>query len=242
MFSESAEIYDTVYSALKDYRAEASKIVELLRRVAPGAVRVLDVACGTGEHARILSQEHGLLVEGVDIDASLLAVARRKNPGGAFYEADMCSFRLGRTYDAVLCLFSSIGYACTLERVTHALRCFRDHLSPTGCVLVEPWFGPDQWRPGRVDGNVAERDGLKVCRMSHASVRGRISVLTLDYLIGTSEGVEHRREIHELGLFSSSEMLSCFRDAGLTAEFDPVGLTGRGLYIGRRADSTATFA
>jgi hypothetical protein len=42
-------------------------------------------------------------------------------------------------------------------------------------------------------------------------------------------------EVHELGLFTQTEMLNCFREAGLDASYDPVGLTGRGLYIARAA-------
>ena len=56
MFSESAELYELIYSRFKDYAAEAERIATLIRRVHPSAQRILDVACGTGEHARLLSE------------------------------------------------------------------------------------------------------------------------------------------------------------------------------------------
>ena len=40
-------------------------------------------------------------------------------------------------------------------------------------------------------------------------------------------------EVHELGLFTSSEMIQSFRCVGLAVKYDPVGLTDRGLYVAR---------
>ena len=75
MFSESAELYDLIYSRFKDYPAEARQLAELIRRERPGARTVLDVACGTAEHARLLTAEHGFMpeyVHGPDEKAELL--------------------------------------------------------------------------------------------------------------------------------------------------------------------------
>jgi len=41
--------------------------------------RILDVACGTGEQARMLAKA-GLAVSGLDLSPAMLAVARRKSP------------------------------------------------------------------------------------------------------------------------------------------------------------------
>jgi len=70
--------------------------------------------------------------------------------------------------------------------------------------------------------------------MSHSSVRGHVSVLRFHYLIGTPEGVEHREETHELGLFTRDEILSSFAEAGFdSVDYDPEGLIGRGMYVAR---------
>jgi hypothetical protein len=39
-----------------------------------------------------------------------------------------------------------------------------------------------------------------------------------------------------MGLFTREQMTSAFTDAGLAAEYDPAGPTGRGLYIGQRKE------
>jgi SAM-dependent methyltransferase len=235
MFSRTAALYDVIYGQFKDYVGETDRIVKLLRRVQPRAATVLDVACGTGEHARHLSR-HGYRVDGLDLEPEFVRLARDKNPDGRFVVGDMVEFDLGRKYDGVLCLFSSIAYAGTLENVVRALECFRNHLAPGGVVLLEPWFEPAVWEEGRVFMHLAEGDGIKVCRMSHSRVVGTLSVLQFNYLIGRAEGIEHLTEIHELGLFTAAELAGCFEAAGLEViEQDPEGLTGRGLFVSRVA-------
>ncbi len=234
MFSESAEFYDTIY-AFKDYASESAQIAALIRSVHPQTRTVLDVGCGTGEHVRFLAIEQGFEVDGLDLDAGLLAVARRKLPAARFFEADMGDFALGRQYDAILCLFSSIGYLVTLERVRRAFECFRRHLGPGGVALVEPWFPPGGLTVGRVTRQTGTYPGGLVERVSRTEVEGRVSRLCFDYRIEAPDGVRLASEIHELGLFTADEMRAAFEAAGLAARFDPVGLTGRGLWIAHSA-------
>lgn len=232
MFSESAHLYDAIYRAFKDYAAEATAISTLVRAAHPNAKTILDVGCGTGEHALYL-RNHGFVVDGLDLDPGLLAVAREKVPDARFFEGDMAAFEVGHRYDVVMCLFSSIGYLQTLERVTSALQCFRRHLADDGVIVVEPWFAPDVLRDGLGSVRRAEADGLRVERTSHTTVEGRLSTLTFDYRLQDAIGVRVAREVHELGLFTQAEMMESFQGAGLAAIYDSSGLTGRGLYVAR---------
>jgi SAM-dependent methyltransferase len=199
------------------------------------AVSLLDVACGTGEHARLLTERYGYLVDGLDLSPDFVRIAASKLPDRSIHLADMTDFDLGCTYDAILCLFSSIGYVRTLENVRRTLTAFRRHLSPGGIVIVEPWLTPEAVRPGHVSVHTAESDSLTVCRMSHMEVDGRVSRVHFEYLIGRPEGIRHVSEIHELGLFTIAELLDCFRSAGFSVDHDPAGLMGRGLYVARLA-------
>ena len=75
MFSESAELYDLVYSSFKQYGTETDAVAAIIRSVNPDARTVLDVACGTGEHARLLGERHGFEVDGVDLDPVFVRIA-----------------------------------------------------------------------------------------------------------------------------------------------------------------------
>jgi SAM-dependent methyltransferase len=235
MFTASAEFYDLIYSTFKDYGAEAAQIASVLRGVNPRCRTVLDVACGTGEHARRLRSK-GFEVEGIDLDPAFVRIASEKNPGGRFMQGDMSDFHLSRQYDAVLCLFSSIGYLQTLDRVQRALTCFREHLAPGGAIVVEPWFGPGVLDPQRVTRNTGEARGVRVSRITRVEVDGNLSRLLFDYEIADATGTRHASEVHTLGLFDPADMLRTFHDIGLHADYDPKGLSDRGLYVATVAE------
>jgi SAM-dependent methyltransferase len=235
MFTEPAELYDAIYFGFKDYGREADQIAALLRAVHPACRTVLDVACGTGEHARLLATRHGFEVDGIDINDDFLRLARQKHPAGRFTRADMLDFALDRRYDAVMCLFSSIGYVVTLDNVTRALGRFRAHLADGGMVVVEPWLTPEVVQPGHRSTQTGEANGVRVERRSTTEVEGRVSRVRFDYLIEGPDGTRRASELHELGLFTVSEMLAAFAAAGLDARHEMPGPMGRGLYVARRA-------
>jgi SAM-dependent methyltransferase len=234
MFSETAQYYDTIYLAMKDYSAEAAKLTAFFHQYRRSTgYRLLDVACGTGRHLSYL--KHRFQVEGLDLDEQLLAIARQRNPDVPLHHADMTDFNLGRTFDIVTCLFSSIGYVKTLENLSRAIQCMAHHLAPGGVLLIEPWFTPEIWRPGTVHARFIDEPDLKIARIDTSFVEERLSSTDMHYLIGTPEDTEHYVERHELGLFTSDEMTHTLTTCGLAVIYDAEGLTGRGLYIGQHA-------
>jgi SAM-dependent methyltransferase len=116
----------------------AEMIVEVLA-LQPGD-RVLDLACGSGEHARRLAQR-GLDVLGVDIASSLVAHCREKAAEGGlrtarFEVGDMRELDYDGEFDAVLLLSGSFGFfddatnCDVLSRMVQALK-------PRGKLLID---------------------------------------------------------------------------------------------------------
>jgi len=234
MLSGSEKYYDVIYSSLgKDYIAEANKVHELIQKHKhTDGNALLDVACGTGTHAGLLSQHYR--VEGTDLNTNMLKVARKKYPDIRFTRSDMRDFDLARQFDAVVCLFSAVGYMRTKTELHQAIKSMSRHLLPGGILLVEPWFTPEQWNVGRVSTVLADKPEIKIVRMSRGGIRGKVSLLDFHYLVGTSRGIKHIVEHHEFGLFSDAEYLQAFTRAGLDVIHDTEGVDGRGLYIGTK--------
>ncbi len=230
MYDRSAELYDAIYS-FKNYEKEATKLHELIQqhKRSPGN-ELLDVACGTGGHIAYLKRNYS--VEGLDINARMLRLAKKKHPDVIFYRRDMTNFKLRKQFDVVTCLFSAIGHVKTKRRLDLAVRTMARHLKPGGLLVVESWPTPTQWQIGRLGANFVDEPNLKVARFSISKARGKLSILDLHHLVATPKRIEHFVEKLEMGLFTHEEYLEAFRGARLDAEFDLDGLMGRGLYFG----------
>lgn len=229
MYARSARYYDAIYS-FKDYAAEAAAVSARIRAHRPDAATLLDVACGTGAHLVHFAREYR--VEGIDLSEEQLAVARTRLPGVELHLGDMTTFDLGKTFDAVTCMFSSIGYVGTLEGLDAAVGHMAAHLAPRGVLVVEPWLQPDAFEDGHLSTLFVEEPDIAVARMSISHKERRRSWFDMEHLVGSADGVDHFVEHHELGLFTVEEQIAAFERAGLRVEHDPEGPMGRGLYVG----------
>lgn len=236
-FHPTAHVYDIVYSHL-DYEGHADVVDSIVAARRPEAASLLDVACGTGRHLEAFAGRYRH-VEGADVDPAMLAVARRRLPGVPLHEADMRTLRLGKRFDIVTCLFSSIGYMRTLEDLRRAVRSMAGHLVPGGVLVVEPWLWPSMIEsPGKLRHMVREGDDAVVARTTRwlnpdTALRERVSRMEFAYLITTADGSRLAVERHDMGLFTPAEYVAAVEAAGLAAEFDREGTSiGRGLAIG----------
>jgi SAM-dependent methyltransferase len=222
VYARSADAYDLVYDGIgKDYAAEAAEVAALVRDRCPEARTLLDVACGTGAHLLHLGRDFA--VEGVELSAHMAARARARLPGVTVHEGDMRLFELGRRFDAVTCLFSSIGYTRTPEDLQRALAAMARHLEPGGVLVVDAWLTPEDWTDGHVDAIAAMDEGRAVARTSRSYRMGRTSVVDMTWVVTTPVGTDTFAERHELGLFTNDETRTSFAGAGLV---DIVELAG----------------
>ncbi|HJR45864.1 MAG TPA: class I SAM-dependent methyltransferase [Actinomycetota bacterium] len=231
MFNKTARFYDALYS-WKDYRGEIEKLLAIIDRHVPKAGSLLDVACGTGKHLELLRDRFD--VEGVDLDPELLDIARARNRGLSLHLADMRELDLGRTFDVVMCLFSSIGYVGTktgLERATAALAA---HVAPGGVLLIEPWFSPQTFQPeGHIGWLAVDEPDLKIVRADLPREEDGVSIIDFHYLIATHDGIDYVTERHELGLFTPQQHRAAITAAGLELREEDEFM-GRGLYVATR--------
>lgn len=232
MFTKSEKYYDVLYEALgKDYAAEAEaahKVIQKYKRTIKNSL--LDVACGTGAHAGTLKKYYKY--EGLDLDPAMLKIARAKFPKLKFHRGSMDTFDLGKRFDAVVCLFSSIGYMKTQPAMNKAVKTMARHLQPGGALLIEPWFSPDEWKTPSARILHVDDPEFKIARISYTRRKGRISLLDFHYMVGDKSGVKTFVERHEMGLFTHEEYMGAFESAGLKTAYNKKGLSGRGLYIG----------
>lgn len=239
-YTSSSAVYDAINaSRAKDYEREVGHVHELIEQHKRSKGNtLLDVACGTGGHLQYLQAYYS--VEGLDLSADMLAIARERFPGVSFYEASMLDFELGRQYDVITCLFSSIGYVVTTENMRKAVQQMVKHLLPGGVLVIEPYFHPETYRPGNLSATFVNEPEMKIARMAVHEECDGVSVMNMHFLVATPGRIEHFTELHRMGLFRHADYAAALQDAGVTVAYDPEGLIGRGLFVGVKPLASAS--
>jgi SAM-dependent methyltransferase len=226
-----AAYYDVIY-ADKPYAEEARFVAEAIgRHGTEGPWKVLDLACGSGRHAfEFATMGHS--VTGVDFSHELLDLARAgaesRDLDVRFVEQDIRALDIdGGPFDAVTCLFDSIGYLLTNDAIVEALDRARQHLAPHGAMAVEFLHAPAVLRhasPVRVRRLPTPDEGT-LYRISEVALDTSRQIMHVDYelldLDAAGTAVSHWTEAQDNRYFSLEEMRALFQGAGLTAEFVP---------------------
>lgn len=239
MFARSADFYDLLYG-FKDYEAEVRQLRELIaERERRPSRSLLDAACGTGAHLALLSESFD--VEGFDLDEGMIAAARERLPDVPLHVADFLDVELGARFDVVTCLFSSIAYVRTKERLDRAVARLARHLEPGGLLVLEPWISPEALKPAAFHVHSGQDETRAVTRMSTSRLEDGCTVLEFHYLLGDAEaGIRHVTETHALGLFSDADYSSALESAGLVdVEKIPDGLMDRGLWFAHAPEAAS---
>jgi SAM-dependent methyltransferase len=195
--AEYAAAYDGLYSD-KDYVAECDLIDRIFQRYAAGSVRsVLDLGCGTGNHAIPLSSR-GFDVVGVDRSPEMLQIARARGGGARFELGDVTSVRLGETFDAALMMFAVLGYQLSNADVVGALQTARAHLEPSGVFVCDVWYGPAVLAERPSDRlKVIDTASGQVIRAASGELDVRRNVCTVRYRVWTVVDSRVESEVQE---------------------------------------------
>jgi ubiquinone/menaquinone biosynthesis C-methylase UbiE len=235
-FEVFAEYYDSFYLPRKDYEREANIIEKIIRKFeTKETVTLLDVGCGTGEHLKHLASVFSC--EGLDVNNRMIEIAEKKVPEVKFSVANMLDFKLKNRFDAIICLFGSIGYARTLSNLKKTMENFHNHLHNGGLIIVEPWVFKKDFRKGHISLDTFEDDELKFVRMARSSISTSTWMIFMHYLIGKNQEIEYFTEVHEmLALnhqdYTEAVQSSAFKDIRYLTENLWDGC--RGLFVARK--------
>lgn len=212
MFEDIAAVYD-IAKGHRDYPSEAAVVTGLITACAPWATRLLEVACGTGS---LLVELRGYERAGLDVSAEMLTVARQKlGDHIALYEANMETFEIPEyTFDVILCVDGAVGYI-QQERLAQTFSTFAKHMVSGGLLIIEPWYTPGDWRPGRVHVVHHERDGTTVIRVGYGHADGSLDFHTV---VGDSTGVRAFDESYSFALHANSAVTRALQ----STQFDDV--------------------
>jgi len=215
------EEYLALYPDRDDLEAarQAGFVLGLLAPYAgKGRGGILDLACGTGRHAVVLSRG-GMPVTGLDLSAPLLARARARRdlPAPGLVRADMRTLPFARgAFGAVVNFFTSFGYFDDPADDGRVIRETARVLAPGGAFLS------DVFNAARVLATLVSREEKTVAG-ERVSIHRRFDAPTRrvekEITMGTGPGARTFRE--RVRVYLRDELEALHRDARLdvTAAF-----------------------
>lgn len=134
--SVDLEEYDQRWVRLEQSGTAAHGEADLIERVLAecGGGAVLDAGCGMGRVAIELARR-GIDVEGTDLDADLLAYARRHAPEMVWHHADLATMQLPRRFK-VVAMPGNVMIFCRPEHRRSIVHTVTQHLEPGGAVVA----------------------------------------------------------------------------------------------------------
>ena len=212
-FDEMADYYDAMYVDPAGYEQECKQVVEIAKKYGEsGGNTLLDIACGTGEQAKILARHFSVV--GFDLSEGMIDIARKKVPEAKFHVADLCAFDLTRQFDVVVNLYGSIGFVENFERMQAAIQAAYRHLKPGGVFILTPWSTKETFQEG-IFSSANQREGICFCRMEVIRRLSEDKVrVEMHHLIGKDLTVRSFKHEQTISLFTESEYVSVLESAG----------------------------
>lgn len=97
---------------------------------------ILELACGSGEVANLLSQK-GYTIVGSDLSENMLSLAYQTNPKICWLQLNMADFQLDETYDSIICFADSLCYLQTEIEMQKTFQNVYNTLNNNGIFLFD---------------------------------------------------------------------------------------------------------
>lgn len=216
IFDKYSEYYDLLY-ADKDYQGETDYLASLIDAHAPQAKTILELGCGTGKHAHLLT-EKGYSVFGVDLSETMLDRARTLGVECAL--GDARTFRNNKIFDVALSLFHVASYQTTNEDLTRYFETASHHLNQGGLFIFDCWYGPCVLsRKPETRRKEIENDQIAVRRLATPIIHYNENVVDVHFEIDITKKCDSQQkrlnELHRMRYLFQPELKLFLEQAGL---------------------------
>ncbi len=218
LYKKLAKYYDIIYSETfeKFHESYANFVFKAWKKFCRSSGKdLLEVACGTGELMKRL-KILGFNVSGLDLNKEMVKIAKKKVKA-KFYIADMKDFSLDKSFDVIVCAFTSINYNLNEKELEKTLKNFCKHLKKGGIAIFDT--PPKKFLEKRIGNqwiNVFEHEDLKMVRVSQLEKGERENTVkhVIVYFFKEKGKVDFEIDVHEQGLFCISEVKNTMKRIG----------------------------
>jgi SAM-dependent methyltransferase len=216
LYNQLSKYIDASYRGTKNYQHE---IDFMLRRVGktPGRKILIDVACGSGGHAELLSKA-GFEVYAVDVSAAMLRLLKKNLPNAKTFKQDMRELQVPVHADLLICMFNSINYNYSYAVLSRTLKRFFDHLKPGGILIFDTAFMQHTWKPGPFSVETITTPEFEVARINKSDKRRSFGIVDIVFVVfekGRKKIVETQNKIF---LPEQKRILTLMKQVGFKAK------------------------
>ncbi len=137
LYNELAEYYYSIEKENRNIDNDIRMVRTLVKDIKKPAL--LDIGCGTGEHAHKLTMLD-INCTGIDSSSAMIKIAKTRFPHSIrFMQKDMRDFNFSEEFDIAVSLFGSIDYLINEEEIHAVLRNTERSLKPGGIGVLEVW-------------------------------------------------------------------------------------------------------
>lgn len=222
IYDKFGQYYDLIYQKIVNYEKETDAIERILTEFRPKSKNtILDVGCGTGEHALILG-ERGHKVTGIDISPTMIkqaiGKAESKRVKAEFLVQDMRKIKLDQKFDCAICMFGGLGYILTYGELIQVFSNVKKHLVRDGLFIYEFWNVGGIRPSPYLSWLKAEDEKVKLYRLSESNFDAQTNILNIDFnfiVINKNKLAETFSEAHKMKCYTLPEMHKYIEDSGL---------------------------
>ena len=181
LYNQLSKYIDASYRRTKNYQQEVDFILRRVGNIAGGKI-VIDVACGSGGHAELLSKA-GFEVYAVDLNDGMLRLVKKNLPNARVFKQDMRHLGVPVQADVLICMYNSINYNYSYAELSHTLQRFYDHLKPGGVVIFDTAFMKHTWKPGPFSVETITTPEFEVARVNKSYKRKSFGIVDIVFVI-----------------------------------------------------------
>lgn len=232
VFDTYAQYYNLLYKE-KDYRGEVDYIEKLIAQFSTKRIEsILDLGCGTGTHAHLLSQK-GYSVVGIDRSQKMIDIAKKHETDHLnFFVGDVTTINLEKKFDVIVSLFHVVSYITKNEDLETFFNNISKHLENEGLLIFDCWYGPAVLtdRPAKRIKKLEDEQVLGT-RIAEPVMHPNENIVDVRYEIlienKTNKKIDRFHESHQMRYFFKPELELFFEGHGFELLHCEEWMTGK---------------
>ena len=197
-YKEFAKYYDKFYQN-KNYKKET----EFLNNFINANDKILDVGCGTGIHAALLT-DNGFEVDGLDLNKEMLEIAKTRLKTNLYWQ-NILEIDISKKYNMIISMFAVFNHLKDTDELMQGLMNLKQLLHDDGKIII------DLHNPQSSGSKIDTYDNMtRVMKWNY----DRSLKIEKSDIIFEIDGIKYT-DTHTFRIFTIDEMKECCERVGL---------------------------